>query len=116
LFYAAGQVHSALRTLLLPRELVRQQGRRVRVHLGEPFRAAPAPERRVVSRARLEVDRLGATLAEPPGRTGASEARYSDNDIANEIDQLPAPACLVESGRFSVFCAAASDIPRTLDE
>jgi len=136
LFYAAGHVHSALRTLLLPRELVRQQGRRVRVHLGEPFRAAPAPAPEsgqcVVSRARREVDRLGASsnngaqlggtaidvrpLAEPPGRSGASKAWYSDNDVANEIDQLPASACLVESGRFSVFCAAASDIPCTLDE
>src|SRR5262249_23916867 len=38
LFYAAGRVHSSLRTLLLARELLGKRGQGISVQLGEPTR------------------------------------------------------------------------------
>jgi putative hemolysin len=73
-FYAAGRVHPWIRTALLPRELLKQRGRTIRVEIG------------------------------------------SHDEIAREIARLDKSACLVESGKFRVFCAGADAIPSTLRE
>ena len=38
-FYAAGRLHPSLRTLLLPRELLRARGKRITVRLGRAIEA-----------------------------------------------------------------------------
>jgi putative hemolysin len=116
LFYGAGLLHSALRTALLPGELARSRGRLVRIRFAEPivhtstsFQAAA----RLASSTRTAVDRLHAHQAESPADLSS---RFTDAELAAEVEALADTALLMESGRFAVFCAPASSIPRVLDE
>lgn len=128
-FAAAGRLHPHLRTAMLPRELLRLRGSVIRVRLGQ-----------VISSHRLEV--LGDAPAQTayvrlrcyglgtgsPQRGAAVRvlrrarvpapiaAEMPASAIAGEIALLPARACLVESGAWSVYCAAGSSIPHTLRE
>jgi putative hemolysin len=93
LFYAAGRVHPALRTVLLAREFLKKRGTRIAVRFG-----VPEPVRRKAD------------------TTDDVASGFSRTTIADEIEQLPSNACLVESGAFQVFCADAARIPETLRE
>ncbi len=58
---------------------------------------------------------LGRELLNKRGRS--IRVRFdAPDDIGREIANLDAEACLVESGRFQVFCAEAAAIPATLRE
>lgn len=105
-FYQAGRVHPLLRTLLLPRELLRACGERVKVRVGPAVpqsdgTAAPASLAAPITvRAQQAVERLAGTGRMP----------------ADETQCLPPEALLLASGRFDVFHAAAFEIPSTLQE
>src|SRR4051794_35038526 len=62
LFYAAGNVHPVLRTLLLPRELLKKRGSTIAVHLGTPLSPATWANNAagLVAAVRSAVDALGA--------------------------------------------------------
>jgi len=120
LFYAAGQVHSSLRTLLLARELLNARGRSIQVRFGEPvdprqgagaIRAAVDALRyeTCAERVRLEAD---ATCGHAP--SVASDVRRTA--ICSEIAGLAPDRRLLSSGAFDVFCAAAGEIPSALNE
>jgi putative hemolysin len=68
------------------------------------------PRLRTALLAREFLKKRGSTvtvrLANPSRRT----------NVDDEIARLPPDACLVESGGFQVFCAAADQIPETLRE
>jgi putative hemolysin len=116
LFYTAGKLHPRLRTALLPRELALSRGRRVAVRFAPPVRHLPAgidAVRHVASTTRAAVDQLGH---EADAKREELRARFSELEIASEVASLPTEACLIEAGRFAVFHAPASLIPRTLDE
>ena len=98
LFYAAGRLHPALRTLLLPRELLRAQGSRVGVRIGRAM--APAPRHTLTIRTQQAVSLLSRPEPTP----------------AAEILNLPPAARLLQSGPFDVFQAEAPEIPATLRE
>jgi len=98
LFYAAGRLHSGLRTALLARELLGARGSRVRVRLSRPV--ASSPRETVTVRTQQAVASLG--------RSGST--------VHGEIHDLPSSARLVQSGRFEVWHAEARDIPATLRE
>ena len=117
-FYAAGRLHPSLRTVLLPRELMRQHGRTIRVFVGKPIAVRPTSDagapQELLARARSAVDVLAANaaLASFGGCLPPEPGRL----LAAEIAALPESARLVESDAFQVFCAKASEIPLTLDE
>ncbi len=105
-FYRAGRLHSGLRTLLLARELLRQQGRRVTIRLGPAVTAiddvtAPTDGPASTAIMRRAVERL---------------ALASTNAFETEIDSLRPEHRLLESGRLEVFCAPASRMPTILNE
>src|SRR5262249_4832718 len=89
-FYAAGAIHPSLRTALLPRELLHLRGGTVRV---------------AVHRA-LTPRRESAALA--VAQPAAS--------VERELTRVPRSRELIATGAFHVFCAAAQDIPVTLEE
>ncbi len=63
----------------------------------------------------LRTSLLGRELLQKRGQT--VRVRIGDDTgVAGEIARLDRRSCLVESGRFQVFCAAADDIPETLRE
>lgn len=104
-FYRAGRWHAGLRTLLLPRELLRQQGRRVAIRVGRAVSvdrlATPGDGEAATAMMRLEVDRLALSTTNP---------------FETEICSLRAEHRLLESDRLEVFCAPASKIPTILQE
>lgn len=98
LFYAAGQIHPALRTLLLARELLHQRGQSSDVTFGAPLTPAQLglDAGRATTRIRTAVGRL--------------------DDVAAEIEALPGACRLLSSGAFDVYCAEAPRIPAALRE
>jgi putative hemolysin len=111
-FYTAGRLHAALRTALLPRELLQQRGRCISVRLGSAIAARdlPADANRATREIRHGVDALRHETAHiPPAPTPKSAVEV-------EIANLPPGSCLVESGAFQVFLAGAGQIPAALGE
>jgi putative hemolysin len=120
LFYAAGHVHSALRTALLPRELLRKRGRSVTVRLAGPVAAKDLADvagdaTQATQVIRSAVERLGFDVHVPAPTDVEGKADTSDA-IADEVARLPSQSCLVESGSFQVFCANATQIRSALRE
>lgn len=103
LFYAAGYIHSSLRTILLARELLNKRGTTVTVRVGK-----------TMSRTDVPHDVEGATVLFRAAMDTLA-ARSGSDPIAAEIDGLGADL-LVESGPFQVFCVRADQIPATLRE
>jgi putative hemolysin len=103
LFYRLGAVHPAARTLLLARELLRQQGRRIAVHVGEPVKLSGHDRNcssEITTMLRAQVEALPSAAA----------------DLAGEVQRLPSECRLLQSGRFDVYCAPASRIRSVLVE
>jgi putative hemolysin len=134
-FYGAGRIHPLLRTALLPRELLRARGARVRVAIGVPmvpgrFDVPLATQetgpmagrtctehafgnRDAYARHITDVTRAGVCEMTAPG---ASQARPAHDRLRAEVAALDPGARLVSSGAFRVLCAPADQIPCTLRE
>ena len=123
-FYAAGCVHSALRTVLLARELLNARGTAVTVRLGVPLAArdlvgTAGDAAAATGSIRRAVEGLGETVVPAPHTASVPHAVSADSrgsTIAAEIEQLPAESCLVDSSAFQVFLAEASRVPAALSE
>jgi len=100
LFQLAGTLHPGLRTLLLPRELLRRRGTHVDVHVG-----------RAISPSRLAGDDQGVT-AFLRSRTYV-DARAG---VKREVAALMRDQSLVRAESLAVFWAQASQAPRLLQE
>jgi putative hemolysin len=128
-FVTAGRLHGALRTLLLPRELLRLRGQRVRVHVG---RMVPAHRLLAIGGAAAQTAYLRARTY---GQAGGASPRSSalrllrgaarpepvaepmpEEALAREVDALPCTARLLDTGPWAVLCAEAVAIPGTLQE
>ncbi|MDX2200938.1 MAG: GNAT family N-acyltransferase [Phycisphaerae bacterium] len=138
LFHAAGLIHPRLRTALIPRELIAMRGKTVRVHIGEPLpidrlRRAVHVDREggetgnedfangLMHYLRLRVQLLSERSAtgrkQTPKPAGADHALSGERrDLSDEVRSLPPQALLVRHGHFGVYCAAADQIPHTLQE
>ncbi len=133
LFQTAGLVHPALRTLLLPRELVNKRGRTVTVRIGRPspwekMASAGTDAQRMEflrektyflmhrggPKRRFHVPRF-------PVRTpsAAAEALAPPVDAARlerEVAGLPGAACLCRAAGLAAYVAEADRIPWCLRE
>ncbi len=111
-FYAAGCIHPALRTLLLPRELLKKRGSSVALRFGPPVRLehVAGDASAATAMVRQSVENLSLS---PSGATSVTPVA---DRIAAEVAALPIEDCLVESGPFQVFCVRAEQIPATLHE
>jgi len=129
LFQIAGLVHPALRTGLLPRELLRSCGTTLTARIGKPIPfkrlAACANDQQMITylRRRTEI------LAERPGEQGLSPSpavipipseplidAVPPEELERELATLPAERLLVDAGEQVVYAAPASEIPSTLRE
>lgn len=116
----AGALHPRLRTACLPRDLLRQAGQTVRLHLGEPVQAnelqriAPSAQ---TAYLRLLTESLGAQAAQPVQADQAPlAAPQAPELLAAELAALPAGCRLCAQGEFEVYRCAAAQIPTLLDE
>ncbi|MDB5173629.1 MAG: phospholipid/glycerol acyltransferase, partial [Phycisphaerales bacterium] len=126
-FQLLGLIHPRVRTVMLPRELLRKRGAEIGVRVGSPVphrrlesmagdaqRTGYLRERTFLLRHRgvpCVPDRLGrAAGMEPVCEAGSAE------QIAQEVAGLPARQMLAESDGLAVYHARASQIPHLLRE
>ena len=114
-FYTAGRIHSALRTALLARELLRQRGQDIAVRLGAPICSRELAARGVDADGLTVIVRRAVDTLAPCVPHQAARDRETDA-VAWDIAKLPATALLVESGEYQVFVSAARQIPSALRE
>ena len=124
-FYAAGRVHPLLRTMLLPRELLKKRGCTIELRLGARLSPADWVKNPVgfAGAVRSAVDQLAAKVRLKPDTTGALTdatpvvSGFSRTDsIAIEVAALSNESRLVDTGLFQVFCVRAEQIPAALRE
>ncbi|MBN2126617.1 MAG: lysophospholipid acyltransferase family protein [Deltaproteobacteria bacterium] len=129
-FQLLGLVHPLLRTLMLPREMMKKNNRPVRVRVGTVIPgcrfAAFAKDEALIEYVRLKTYMLGDRKKESrgipfPNRRARAGGRMralvrpqSPEVQQGEIYALPREQVLVENGRFAVFQAAAEQIPSLL--
>jgi len=137
LFQIAGLIHPLLRTLLLPREMIRRRNSEVRVVVGSPMVPkrlhSLADDARMIEFLRLRTYLLGKRepeRADPPIeirplKSGRGESRKQPHPLAEpippealeaELAALPTSACLVVKKEFEVWCAYGREIPQLVLE
>jgi putative hemolysin len=131
LFQMLGLVHPKVRTVLLPRELIRRRGSVMRFRIGnvvpfqrlEPIRDASEMVDYLRLRTYLLMSRDAKPLSKKRGlkrllpRREIPVARALFPDlIAQDIQLLPPEACLLESGDLAIYAVYAAQIPRLLHE
>lgn len=131
-FNVAGIVHPLLRTLLLPRELVRQtrQTEPVRVHIGNPIAFSRLKrfesDDEMAQFLRLATYVMGnrpGDAPSPPSKaviTGSQPApvaeKLSPEKLQADIDALPADCRLLANGDYEVYLARSGQIPHIMQE
>lgn len=134
LFQVAGLVHSRLRTLLLPRELVKSAGRQVEVRIGKPISAHQLEkfesDRDLMEHLRLKTYILGRRRTARKQRKPREFYPYvkqQEHDVPvapgipaeqleAEIAKLPASQKLAELNEYTVYYGTARQLPATLRE
>ena len=127
-FQLAGLLHPALRTALLPRELLNKRRTVMDVRIGQPLPALPvgpatdADDERDMRRLRVltyALELSGAARSEaPPAAIPPAPVidAIDPGALAVELADLPAGMQLAAHGDLKVYCAPADDVPRTLTE
>ncbi len=133
LFQGAGLLHPLLRTVLLPRELLKKRGATIRARIGTliPYRSLKAYEnpndlieylRFRTSLLALAFGKGNALIRLPvhPVRGAQKQAEIVPKQdsilLKREVESLPSCQKLAQSLEFEVFYARAGQIPRILQE
>jgi putative hemolysin len=133
LFQGAGLLHPLLRTVLLPRELLKKRGATIRTRIGTliPYRSLKAYEKPedLIEYLRFRTSLLSLSfrkdkrLIRLPVRPELKSPRQDDivpqQDAAllkREVEALPPEQKLAKSGEFQVYYARAGQIPWLLQE
>jgi putative hemolysin len=128
LFQLAGFVHERLRTLMLPWQLLKRQGSRIDVEVGNLILPAPLVEigddGELAAYLQARTYLLGGrTISHTPERavpapeSVAPIARApATGDLRAEVSALPPTAKLASAGSVSVFIATYSMIPQIIQE
>lgn len=130
-FCALSSIHPLLRSMMLPRENLMKEGRRIRVHIGKPvsFKKLEGLDdsammdylrlRTYNLRYRKGEKRLRLPFAPPSApalkRQPVAKARAAGL-ITEEINGLPPQQRLASTQNFDIFCATADQIPNAMHE
>jgi putative hemolysin len=132
-FQAAGLIHPLLRTLMLPREMLKKQSTHIHLKIGStiPYkRIAGIPsDSDLTAYLRFRTYLLGNAFNKTPGFLKTPEKKHISHkilkpvvapkaklDLIKEIEGLPDDQRLSTNGSLSVYLAAASQIPTILEE
>ena len=130
-FCTLGLIHPLLRSIMLPRENLRNERRKIRVHIGKPVsfkKLAGLDDRAMMDYLRLRTynlknrkspksPRLSFTSpAAPVWREKPVATAKSADLVTREIECLPAGQRLASTKTFEVFCATAAQAPNTIHE
>jgi putative hemolysin len=129
LFRIAGRLHPRMRTVMLPRELLRRRGRPIAVRAGRaiPFSrlAAFESDEEMTAYLRVRTYALGGRATRggseaprwPRGRAAAAvEAPESTEALATEVERLPAAQRLGGAGDLEVLVGRADQVPGIVRE
>ena len=125
LFQLAGLLHPRLRTALLPRQLLKQSGRLLKLVVGRPvlpdsFAELDSDERLIGSvqgRTQLLAYQGAPVAPSPPRRFRQRIASpVPAATLKCEVEALPPEATLAHGGGFRVLLARAGEIPNLLLE
>ncbi len=120
-----GALHTRLRTAMLPRDLLAQQGKTLRLRILKQVSAselASLPEAirtdylRMIVYSGAKIAAAAAPAALPQRRVAALAEPADPESLAAEVDRLPADCTLLTHGDFGVYCAPASALPTILPE
>jgi putative hemolysin len=132
-FQLAGLIHPVLRTLLLPREMVKKQSTHITLKIGTaiPYKriAAISDDADLVSYLRFRTYLLGNAFNPTPGFLNTPERKrprhkrlkpivppIPRHDLIREIETLPEDQCLITKGALKVYVARGSQAPKILEE
>ncbi|CAN5580587.1 GNAT family N-acetyltransferase [soil metagenome] len=126
LFQTLGLLSPRLRTLMLPRELLKRRGSTLQVHVGNCIPSAKLARfdsnEQIISYLRVRTDLLsGRTHRSAQPKAAASEQipiapEFSPDLIGAELEALPIDQHLASSGSFRVSYGTANQLPTTLRE
>lgn len=125
-FQLAGLIHPILRTILLPRQMLRLKGKVIRVEIGSPLPPKTyAPHAGDDKRLILYFRFRSYLLAERKKRRLVLKRALQQEPIVepepiqtllDELAALPPERKLVDNGHLQVWCAPAKEIPHILHE
>lgn len=124
MFYRAGKVHPMLRTALLGRELLNKSEKTISISVGSPI---PYNEVKSFEKDKDVVNyfRLNTYLMSPESHTPADPITtyqtpiiepIDPEQLAQEVENLPADACLLDQGEFAVYCIGTQKVPLMMQE
>lgn len=134
LFQILGLVHPRLRTVMLPRELLKQADKTISIRFGEvlePDKLADFDDLEMMAYLRARVYMLGEPKAKKnrkwrlpanlPGLGGGVKMKpiapaQDMGPVRDEVARLPGGQILTDRGQFLVFHARAEQIPKLLRE
>lgn len=127
LFHLMGLIHPRLRTIMLPREMLKRQNTTIEMRIGQPIPPSQLKGfetdeqlmeylklRTYVLRNRDQKEK--PRLAPPPKASAEVVAPQPREALEAEIAALPPEQILVESGDQVVFIARRSQIPNCIEE
>jgi putative hemolysin len=127
-FQLAGLIHPALRSALLPNELLKRSNSKVAVRIGRPIgpdKIGRYPDNATLVEylrwksymlRRRESPVRPRFVPRPPDDAAPIVAPVPGRLLAAEVERLPSQARLCELGDFQVFIAEARQIPAVLRE
>jgi len=132
LFNLAGMIHPRLRTVLLPRQLVKKYNQKIRVEIGSPVIPKEVQESFKTSKDLLNYIRLRTYILSARDKTECRPAirkmqpapkpmepivaPVPDEALIQEIAALPASCFLTCSGTLNVYIARRQEIPQAIQE
>jgi putative hemolysin len=131
LFQLAGLIHPRLRTLLLPRTMLKCRDRTITVRVGHPISSAKLQayddDEEMLRYLRMRTYILNpgnsrkqsAPTKAPPRSRNEGEPivpPVEPEKLAEEVGRLSADQLLIESGDYQVWAAKASEIPSVVRE
>lgn len=133
LFQAAGLVHPLLRTLMLPRELLKKRSSKIKLKIGSviPYRRLKAFEKAadlreylrfrtcllaLAFRGEKKLIRLPMKLENGLKKMETVMPQQEPMALRKEVDSLPPDQKLISGNEFEVYHALAGQIPRLMKE
>ncbi len=132
LFNLAGMIHPRLRTVLLPRQLVKKYNQKIRVEIGSPVIPKEVQESFKTSKDLLQYIRLRTYILSARDKTASRPASRKMRpapkpmepvvppvpveNLIREIATLPAACSLTSSGTLNVYIARRREIPQIIQE
>ena len=124
-FYFAGAIHPALKTLMLPRQIINKRGSTIKISLGTAINVKKLDKLNNVNEM-AEMLKHRTYMLSKNSADNTSEISnqkqspiikpVSNNILSAEISLLPANQKMVENGDMQVFYATVSQIPNIMRE